>query len=134
MSLHDLFKVLLRFHRVLEEDGVELLTTHYGGQIARLKDDLAATAKLSDELGITDFAVEHTKALYVVMSTHVRLAVHELVEAMRNLFEPFVENGHFSWMAILKELGFDVGDVEQIQHEVTQLYKDSLGHFRASSD
>lgn len=103
-------------------------------KISRLKHDFVATAKLSNDLGITDFAEDHVKPLSVVMNTHVRLAINELIEAMRNLFEPFVEGSHFSWMSVLKELGFDVGDVEQIQQEVTKLYKDSLGHFKASSD
>jgi hypothetical protein len=85
-------------------------------------------------MGITEFADAHVKQVFVVMSTHVRLALGELIEGMRNLFEPFVEGGHFSWMSLLKELGFDVGDVEQIQQDVTKLYKSSLGRFRALSD
>ena len=32
--------------------------------------------------GIIDFAEKHAKALFFVMSTHVRLALDELIEAM----------------------------------------------------
>ncbi|MCB9563221.1 MAG: hypothetical protein H6709_16075 [Kofleriaceae bacterium] len=134
MSLQDLALALVGYHRVVQEDGVELLEQHYAGDMARLKDDLSHLAKLGDELGITGFAEEHAKALFVTMNTHVRLAVHELVEAIRHLFQPFVQDGHFSWMTLLKELGFDVGDISQIQNEVRQMYSDRLGDFGAKAD
>lgn len=134
MSLADLAKALLGFHKVLQDDGVELLQKHYGGTIERLKEDLAATSRLSDDLGITGFAEEHVKALFVVMNTHVRLAMSELSQSVSELFRPFIADGHFSWMMLLKELGFDVGDVSQIQNEVRKLYADRLGGFSAKSD
>jgi hypothetical protein len=134
MSLQDMAKALLGYHKVLQDDGIELLEKHYGGTIARLKEDLQATAKLSDELGITGFAEEHAKALFVVMNTHIRMAMHELSQSISELFKPFMADGHFSWMMLLKELGFDVGDISQIQNEVRKMYADRLGGFSAKAD
>jgi hypothetical protein len=134
MSLQDLALALISYHRVVQEDGIEILKKHYGDEVTRLKDDLKAAAKLSDELGITGFAEEQAKALFVVMNTHLQLAVSELAEAVKGLFEPFTENGHFSWMMLLKELGFDVGDISQIQNEVRKMYADRLSDFAAKSD
>jgi hypothetical protein len=134
MSLQDLALALISYHRVVQEDGIEILEKHYGDDISRLKEDLGAAKKLSDDLGITSFAEEQAKALFVVMNTHLRLAINELAEAVKGLFEPFVENGHFSWMMLLKELGFDVGDISQIQNEVRKMYADRLADFAAKSD
>jgi hypothetical protein len=134
MSLQDMAIALIGYHRVLQDDGVELLERHYAGDIARLKTDILATTKLSDDLGITGFAEDHAKALFVVMSTHLRLALNEIVESIRHLFDPFMEDGHFSWIVLLKELGFDVGDISKIQHEVRQQFEDRLGGFRAKAD
>lgn len=134
MSLQDLAKALLGYHRVVREDGVDLLEQHYRKDIDRVKHDFLATAKLSDDLGITGYAEEHTKALFLTMNAHLTAALHELSETVRYLFTPFTAGGHFSWMVLLKELGFDVGDIAQIQNEVRKMFGDQLGDFKAATD
>ncbi|MEZ4364575.1 MAG: hypothetical protein R3B48_30645 [Kofleriaceae bacterium] len=134
MSLRELATALAGYHVVLREDGVSLLRDHYASDLARIKHDLEDTAKLGDELGLTTFAERSTKALFVAMNTHLRLAFGELSAALHALFEPFSTDGAFSWIILLKELGLDVGDVSGIQQASEKIFGDRLADFSAQSD
>lgn len=132
MSLRTLGLAVVRLHTLLEQDTRDFFKGAYGDQYDKLRQDLKASAELSAELGLTRLVEENLPMAFHNMQAQLRVGLGELVDGLRALFAPFKEanvNG-MSWIHLLKELGLDVGPVNELQHQLLTLKREELADFR----
>ena len=130
-SLQDICLMILGLHRLVREDSRNAVKAEYSDEISRLKQDFKATERLGSAMGLTQFAKEHAGVTYHHMATHLSLALGELAQSVRDLFTPFTSGGKFSWIILLRELGFDLGDIDEIQKQLHETKKKEVAGFNS---
>jgi hypothetical protein len=132
-SLATLVKVLFRARTLVGED-LKAYVEKRGrdGDIDLVKflpDEFEAIIEAAKTWGMPDLVAQYAPQLYVVIATHLYIALGELGAAFEALFEPFTKNGK-SWMTLLHELGLDVGDVDAAVKQLNAAKRDALQSFK----
>lgn len=132
-SLRELVKVLFRLRSVVGKDLKAYLEKRAkDGDIDLAKflpEEFEAIIDAAKTWGMADLVSQYAPQLYVVMATHMYLALGELGLAIEALFEPFTKSD-MSWMTLLHELGLDVGDVDAAVKELNAAKRDDLKSFK----
>jgi hypothetical protein len=118
---------VVRLHEIVEGNLRQYIEHKYGDDLKPYHDDLVAFDKLAKATGV-DFhqiAQKNVVDVYHQMAQHLRLALDELKKVFEALSEGFTKDG-FSWLHLLKVLGFDVGDYRKLQEEIMKAGKEEM--------
>jgi hypothetical protein len=134
-SLAELVKILFRLRTMIGKDLADYLKERHERDGLAPQDFLPVeVSKLiaaAETLGLPELVEKYSRELYVVMSAHIVMALNELEGALDALFEPFTQSRR-SWMDLLSELGFDVGDLDAVLREFDTAAKDRMAAFKAA--
>lgn len=132
-SLSELVKVLFRLRTMVGRDlNAYIEKRAKDGDLDPTKllpEEFQDLIKAAETWGMPDLVTQYAPQLYVVMATHLYIALGELGTAFEALFEPFT-NEDKSWMTLLKELGLDVGDVDAALKQLNAAKRDELKPFK----
>lgn len=134
-SLSELVKILFRLRMMVGKDLKAYLAKRAKGRdidLAKfLPEEFEAIIDAAKLWGMPDLVEKYAPQLYVVMATHLYIALGELGTAIEALFEPFTKDAENpkGWMTLLKELGLDVGDVDAALKELNAAKRDDLKSF-----
>jgi|GEM_PF-6266171 len=132
-SIQELVKVLFRLRNIVGKDlkaYLEMRMKKGDVDLAKLlPEEFEAVIDAAKTWGMPDLVAKYGPQVYVVMATHLHLALGELTNAFEALFEPFTK-GKLSWMSLLHELGLDVGDIDAAVKQLNAAKQDSLQPFK----
>lgn len=131
-SLSELVMVLFRLRTVVGRDLKAYLEWRAKrGDIKLTKflpEEFEAIINAAETWGMPDLVAQYAPQLYVLMATHLYIALGELGTAIEALFEPFTKH-KMSWMTLLHELGLDVGDADAAVKQLNAAKRDDLRPF-----
>lgn len=130
MTLKSLGMAALKLHHVLGQDLKGFLEAKYAGDVARYKEDLQAMASLSGQLGLTEISEQQLEMVYHHLTAQLGLALRELTLGLQAMVSPFKKDGHFSWVALIEELGLDLGETNVLRKALLDPRAQELAGFQ----
>jgi hypothetical protein len=132
-SIQELVKVIFRLRHIVGSDlkaYLDMRTKKGDVDLAKLlPEEFEAVIDAAKVWGMPDLVAKYGTQLYVVMATHLHLALGELSAAFEGLFSPFTKND-LSWMSLLQELGLDVGNLDAAIKQLNAAKRDGLKPFK----
>jgi hypothetical protein len=130
MTLKSLGMAALKLHHVLGQDLKAFLEAKYAGNLTRYKEDLQAMAALSGQLGLTEISEQQLEMVFHHLTAQLGLALRELTLGLQAMVSPFKKDGHFSWVALIEELGLDLGETNLLRKTLLDPRAQELSGFQ----